>query len=747
VANKKHFSKRKQANPFEKALGIGGVTPAYAQDMFTNAAARTGFGTPSLGQGSSYELVRLSYDYWQLITLYRNHWLSRRIVDVPAQDMTKAWPKMTSEVDPKDLTRIDRVLRKTNTKNNILTGMTWGRLFGGAGGLMIIDGQENELDQPLDLESIKIGGYKGILPFDRWAGISPVGDVCTDIQRPLDFNKPEMYDVRVAGGASFQVHSSRLLRFLGPTVPTPELEAQSYWGISTLEPTYESITRLDNMYANLLNLSFRANLIGMKFPELAQLLSGLGSSQLASQKFEQRMSAVNHLMSNQSLIPLPADGSIEQTQYSFGGMADVLQLFQLDLAGAAQIPITRLFGRTYNGLGQAGDGDERIYEERISTDQSVYLVPQLEKLYPVLCMSELGEVPDDLDLVCPSIRVLDEKEKSELAKSVADTVTVYMNGGIMSQRVAAREVKQSSDTTGIGTNLTDEDIEKLPDMPQSEGEMGEGLFGEGEGGLDPAGSPTKVGKEENAAGEKAKGGEPEDKEDNDEKSAAENKKKAKDVIDFLSGLAIKQAPAIDLLPAGLTVGEKLLIGGRLREVASIGDAVEDLEGEESVPVGFTDGTVVVYAKDADGASVGNELTEAVRAKWGLPIRIETLKGMARTGVTPQGMPWATVMPAHYGFLEGHEGADGDSIDVYLGGSPESDRVWVVDQHGLNGQGFDEHKTLVGFASKDEALDCYMSGHHRSHVTFDAITEFSMSAFKRWLRTADLTKRCAELPNQ
>src|SRR5580704_14488891 len=75
-----------------------------ALDYFTNAAARTGWGTNNLIEATEYEMERLSYDYWLLITLYRNHWISRKIVDVPAIDMVRAWPTLTSEIDPKDLT-------------------------------------------------------------------------------------------------------------------------------------------------------------------------------------------------------------------------------------------------------------------------------------------------------------------------------------------------------------------------------------------------------------------------------------------------------------------------------------------------------------------------------------------------------------------------------------------------------------------------------------------------------------------
>lgn len=842
-------NKRKTANVLEKAMGVQGVTTAFAADMFTNAGARMGFGTPSLGQGAEYTLVRISYDYWQLVTLFRNHWISRRIVEVPAQDCVKAWPKLTSEIEPKDLTRIDRALRKTNTKNNILTGLTWGRLFGGAGGLIAIEGQENELDQPLDIDSVGIGQYKGIIPFDRWAGISPIGDVCTDINRPLDFNKPEMYEVRIAGGESFQVHSSRLLRFLGPTVPTPEVEAQSYWGISVLEPTYESITKLDNMYWNILSLSFRANLLGMKFPELAQLLSGLGSSQMASQKFEQRMSAINHLLSNNSLIPLPENGGIESTSYTFSGLSDVLQLFQLDLAGAAQMPITRLFGRTYSGMGQAGDGDERIYEEKISTDQATYLVPQLEKLYPVICMSELGEVPDDLDLTCPSIRVLSEQEKAELAKAVADTTTVYLNGGIMSPRRVAMEVKQSSATTGIGSNMDDEYIDKLSDDVQSEGELGEGLFG-GEGaGLGEADSPAKAIKAENK--KEKQGG----KEENDEDDAEPKKKASKKSLTKKAGKAKDASPEMDEMPEGLSIGEKILVGGKLLTVSSIGDSVEDLDGEIGVPVLFEDGSVVAYrrAEDAVGAKgfagsagpecvtafrdieigdyfvwrFGSELItlkktgaqegtdpsdgvrqfislnylttkvspprtkrstdaeetcshcsgtgklgaqqcgwckgtgklavsirtvtekvlgkdadgpstkhEAMQLYHGLPVRIETKAGDTRTGPG-----WSNNMPADYGFIEGINGTDGDSLDCYVGPSPESSNVYVVDQYDLEGNLFDEHKVMLGYHTEDSAKEDYMLGHHKSGKTFAAITAFTMPMFRKWMATADLSKPC------
>jgi phage-related protein (TIGR01555 family) len=508
--NKKHKTSpsRHRVTEAPSVIGLREKTSAQAFDFFANLAARTGYGSPNLVEGAEYPLVRLTYNYWQLVSLYEGGWIPRRIVDVPAQDMVRAWPTLTSDIDPKDLGRINKVIRRTNTKNQLLTAMIWGRLFGGAGCLICIKGQENELDEPLKLDDIPLGGFLGLCPFDRWSGIYPDSDYEIDFSRPRDFNLPKSYSVQATGGKFFKVHASRILRFTGPTVPTPEREAYSMWGISVIEPVFQELQKRDNVSWNIANLTFRANILGMKFDDLAAQLSGLGMPGQAGVKFEQRMAAINHLISNQSLVPLPKDGGIEATQYSFSGLGEVYQQFCLDVSGAAQIPVARLWGRTITGLGQTGDGDEKIYVERIATDQDAYLRPQLEKLYPVLCASELGEVPDDLDLNFPSLAVPDDKDKAELGKSIVDSVMVALNGGLISPQTAAKELKQSSTKTNLFTNITDEEIAALSDKPQSEGELGKGLFGqgtEGEGaepehpgitGLNPASSPSKALKEE-----------------------------------------------------------------------------------------------------------------------------------------------------------------------------------------------------------------------------------------------------------
>lgn len=641
--------KRRSFSENALEMAHNGAIVGQAFDAFRNEGGRTGFGTPNLIGSTSYPLSRFSFDYWGLISLYEDHWICRRVVDVVAEDMVRTWPKLTGEIDVQDMDRIERCIQRTQTRQSYLTGLKWGRLFGGAGSLIVIEGHEDRLEEPLNLDDVMPGSYKGLIPFDMWAGIQPDGSsICVDFDRPDDVNKPEYYNVQLVGGDRFRVHASRILRHVGYTNPTPERETYQWWGISVLQPIIQEIEKRDNVSFNIANLTFRANILAMKDKELAERMSGLGASAKANRQWERRMSETNRLLSNQSMLIVDPTGGLEATQYTFAGIADTYVMFQLDVAGAAEIPFTRLWGRTVTGLGQTNESDEKLYEERISKEDNTHMRPGLEgKLLPVICMSELGEVPDDLGLQFPSIRVPSEQEKTDIAKAVVDTCSVAFNSGIMSPRTFAQEIKQQSAKTEIGTNFTDEQIAALSDKPiMPGGEMDEG-FGEEEGepNLEPSESPQRVLREE----------------------------------------------------------------GRQRS--------EEEHGR---------------AADADSGSY-------MRTVGPFRVVVETPKGGERSGDG-----WRVKMAADYGYIQGYEGADGDSLDAYIGPYPDSDAVYVVDQL-MQGwpRSFDEHKVMMGFRTRNQAQNAYLASHHQGKKVFGAMTPMTMDEFKTWLRTADLTRPCAE----
>jgi hypothetical protein len=142
------------------------------------------------------------------------------------------------------------------------------------------------------------------------------------------------------------------------------------------------------------------------------------------------------------------------------------------VSGAAEIPVSILYGRTISGLGQSNDADLQIYEDRISQFQNVDLRPVLEQqLYPVICMSEIGAVPDDLDLDFPSIRSMTGKDKVELMKTGSDAIFGGFDRGVYGRKSTLTGLKRLGDPIGEYTWITQEQIDSADDDVHDQGDV------------------------------------------------------------------------------------------------------------------------------------------------------------------------------------------------------------------------------------------------------------------------------------
>lgn len=445
-----------------------------ALDAFSNVLARLGAGTPNLLEGTEYSLQRMSRDFNTLNALYRESWIVRRIIDVIPADMLKNWITITSGLDPDVEKRLSLTLRRTQLIDKLKRGMQWGRLYGGALGVMLVKHQGYDLSQPLQLDWIMPGDFAGLLIFDRWNGVNPSSELIEDISDP-DYGFPKYYTVTdPAGGGSVKIHHSRVIRFTGNTLPFWEEIAEMQWGASVVESIFDELRKRDNVSWNIAQLTFMANIRVLKMQDLGQLLAATDNESQA--ELLRTLEAQNMLLNNMGMQVMDAADGLETHQYTFGGLADCYQQFIMDISGAAEIPVTRLFGRSPSGLNATGESDLQNYYDMIAEKQESYLRPILNKVLPPFIISTLGSLPDDFDFEFDPVAEPTDKERADLAKCGTDNVVAAYNAGLISQRTALKELKQQSERTGVWTNITDEDIERASDSVEPPGEMG-GMFG------------------------------------------------------------------------------------------------------------------------------------------------------------------------------------------------------------------------------------------------------------------------------
>ena len=440
-----------------KGKKTGTTKPVQTADSFSNPLFHLGYGSQSPLEATEYPLTRMTYDYALLNSLYRSNWVVQNVVGIIPDDMLREGFTVSGAISPKYQHELDRCLRQTQLYDRINEGMRWGRLYGGAAGLILIRGQE-DLSKPLELDTILPGTFAGLYIVDRWSGITPGMELVSDLADP-DFGLPKYYDINMADGSTVvSVHYSRIIRFVGRELPYLEKMAEMYWGESEVEALYADVVKHDNVAANMAALTFRANVDSMEVENLDQLFSVAPSA--IQQRFWNMMQAQNVLKSNFGMQLVNKGDSVKNTQYTFTGLQEIYDSMCLDLSGASRIPVTKLFGRAPAGLNATGESDLQNYYDYVDTLRESKLRPILEKLLPIIAMSVWGGVPEDMDIQFPPLWTPTAKEVAEIAKAKAETIIAAFQANLLDQATAQRELKKLAEETSMFDSISEETIKK-----------------------------------------------------------------------------------------------------------------------------------------------------------------------------------------------------------------------------------------------------------------------------------------------
>lgn len=443
------MSRRNKTRPVNRQAEMESIS---VQDAFSNPLFRLGWGSQSPLEATEYPLTRMTDNYALLNSLYRTNWVVQNVVGLMVDDMLREWYKLKGNITPEAQAALAKVERDTRIRDRLNEGLRWGRLYGGAAGLILVRGQE-DLSKPLDLDMVYPGSFRGLYILDRWMGITATNGLVLEAGDPV----PEYYAITDAEGhTAARVHHSRVIRFTGRELPMVERMAEMYWGESEIEALYEEVVAHDNVSANMVALTFQANVNTMEVKGLEQLF-GIGSGQ-AQRRFWNVMQAQSVLRSNFGTQLVEQGTKLTNTQYTFTGLQEVYESMCLNLCGASHYPMTKLFGRSPAGMNATGESDLKNYYDYVDSQREAKLRPALQKLLPVLAMSAWGFVPDDLDFSFPPLWTPTAMETAEITLKKAQAIRDTFQAGLIRADTAQKELKKLEEETGMFGNLADEEI-------------------------------------------------------------------------------------------------------------------------------------------------------------------------------------------------------------------------------------------------------------------------------------------------
>lgn len=531
-------------NPFAAALHPPGVAPRahhMAMDDSLGAAA-----TWANSVYASY-LNEGFLGYPELAILAQKPEY-RRIVETIAQEMTRAWIKVTAKGDDDKTERVEMIeaaMKQLDVQNVFRRIVEVDGFFGRAH--LFIDlgttDDDNELKLPigngrnnLSRNKVQKGGLRALRV------IEPVWCYPTNYNSndPLkaSWYRPESWFVQ-----GREVHASRILPFVMREVPDLLKPAYSFGGLSMSQiakPYVENWLRTRTSVGDLLH-SFSVSGIKTDLTELQ--VAGPGSLATRADHF------IN-MRDNRGLMFLNAETEDFFNVSTPLGTLDALQAqSQEHMASVSGIPLVKLLGIQPAGLNASSEGELECFYTYIKATQEAFFTKNLKIILDFIQLSEFGDVDKSIGFEFEPLDSMNDKELAEIRKldaetgevlirskaissveerkrvaadpetpysglddnevpreplteeqkaTVADVITRSVveaqSAGMISDKIALQELMRQSNITGVFATLTDDDIVEAANAPPEPPPMMPG--GAGPGG----GDPFSTGGEQNAPG-------------------------------------------------------------------------------------------------------------------------------------------------------------------------------------------------------------------------------------------------------
>lgn len=442
---------------------------AKTRDGFDNFSARLGIGQDNLLARSGYTPGKyITRNRDELLDMYRTSWIVGRMVEVVAEDMVRSPMDIQGSLDQGDVSALLKVYRSSGVPGRLTDAVKWGRLYGGALAVMLVDGQD--MASPLELDSIGRGSFKGLFVLDRHE-VTPSIDKIQELGPMLGF--PLFYTLNSPDtGTGLKVHHTRCLRFIGADLPGDARRGNQYWGDSVVDRAYDRILALDSATHGAANLLYKSFLRVIGVDRYREILAAGGKAEAALHKM---FALIRQLQSNEGITLLDKNDTFSTHGWSFAGVYDALQAFAEQIAGATGIPLVRLLGQSPKGF-SSGESDLRTYYDTVMTQLEDDKRPVDTTLWGVLARHHFGHaLPEDFGFEYQSLYMPTELEKSQIATADAQNVAGLYGAGITSRAQSLAALKDASRVSGRFGSITDADIsaaeeaDAAPALPEGYG--------------------------------------------------------------------------------------------------------------------------------------------------------------------------------------------------------------------------------------------------------------------------------------
>lgn len=386
------------------------------------------------------------------ICAYMSSGMLRKVIRIPAEDRVREWRDWQAPKDDIALIEAEEArlgLQAKVKQAEVLRGI-------GGGALILVTAGDHS--RPLTVDQIKQGGLVAINVVSRWQihGKNWIRDLASP-----EHGTPAMWEV-TSSGKPTPIHPSRVVCFRGEPIPAGASvsDEEAFWGDSRLLQVFSEVARSDKTQERIAQLVEKAKLLRIGIPDLDQM----DEDRIAKRvKLIAEGEGVMNATVFRSAGPNGDAGeTITDYQITWTGIPAVMDAFDQRVAAVADIPFTRLMGRSPAGMNSTGQHDTDNWNRSIASGQNLEVRPCLAQIDPFLLRSAGVSKPDDVTWKFAPLWTPTEKEEADTFNTTMDAVTKLQNTGSIPEE-AFNEAVQNLMTEREYLPGLDQALDKVPE--------------------------------------------------------------------------------------------------------------------------------------------------------------------------------------------------------------------------------------------------------------------------------------------
>lgn len=307
-----------------------------------------------------------------------------------------------------------------------------GRAYG-MGGLMLgVAGESDIAELPLVDESIRELDYLTVidrrdLSVERWRKPTEASHF-PEHEYYIPCGDRQIYDMDLA-----RLHASYIVGFGG--TPTPIRDRRRYFSgfdAPVLQLVWDVLRRFDAANQSVDAMLQDGSQGVMMIRDLWKVVTQKGGLD----KLETRMEASALYRAAHKILVIDAGGAdgappedFKWVQRTFAGLADLTQDKQALVAAVADMPITKLFGRSPAGENATGEHDELNWQSSVASWFRSSAQPQISRIVQIVARTLGASDPERFSATIPALQQMSAQQQAELEEMVAKTDDIRIQQG------------------------------------------------------------------------------------------------------------------------------------------------------------------------------------------------------------------------------------------------------------------------------------------------------------------------------